>query len=83
MGHFMLPYVHRVDPPCVTCAFQYSGETFVEKFYRKSATYRARKKNAELHSLRCDVELKLAVARKFLNEDRLYFPHNIDFRYTI
>ena len=37
-------------------------------------------KNAELHSMRCDMKLKLWVAEKFLDEEKLYFPHNIDFR---
>lgn len=49
-----------------------------------SASYynaqRARKKNNELHSLRCDMEYKLAIAREFSHEDRFYFPHNVDFR---
>ncbi|KAF8463534.1 hypothetical protein BDZ91DRAFT_764650 [Kalaharituber pfeilii] len=31
------------------------------------------------HSLRCDVNFKLEIARAFLKE-KLYFPHNIDFR---
>jgi DNA-directed RNA polymerase, mitochondrial len=37
-------------------------------------------KNAELHSMRCDLKLKLWVAKKFLGEERIYFPHNLDFR---
>nr|CCW03244.1 DNA-dependent RNA polymerase [Physcomitrium patens] len=36
--------------------------------------------NYERYSLRCDVELKLAVARKLVNEDAFYLPHNLDFR---
>jgi len=56
-------------------------ETPVEELYRLSDVYKANKKNAELHSLRCDTELKLNVARRFLDEDRIYFPHNMDFRY--
>lgn len=31
------------------------------------------------HSLRCDVNFKLEIARAFLKE-KLYFPHNVDFR---
>eukprot|EP00210_Caulerpa_lentillifera_P000641 g619.t1 len=58
----------------------FDDETELETSHRRSETYRIRKKNSELHSLRCDVELKLSVARKFLNEERIYFPHNIDFR---
>lgn len=41
---------------------------------------KARKKNNELHSLRCDLEYKLAIAREFSREERFYFPHNVDFR---
>ncbi|KAK6252007.1 hypothetical protein QUC31_013727 [Theobroma cacao] len=40
----------------------------------------ANKQNNERHSLRCDVELKLAVARKMRDEDGFYYPHNLDFR---
>lgn len=41
---------------------------------------RARKKNYEVYSMRCDMEYKLAIAREFANEERFYFPHNVDFR---
>ncbi|KAM9991663.1 hypothetical protein ACTFIZ_005090 [Dictyostelium cf. discoideum] len=40
---------------------------------------RVKNLNFNLHSLRCDTNYKLEVARKFL-EHTLYFPHNIDFR---
>ncbi|CAL0308037.1 unnamed protein product [Lupinus luteus] len=40
----------------------------------------ARKENNERHSQRCDVELKLAVARKMKDEEGFYYPHNLDFR---
>lgn len=36
--------------------------------------------NRELHSQRCDIELKLSVARQMKNEECFYYPHNIDFR---
>ncbi|XVF43309.1 hypothetical protein PTKIN_Ptkin02bG0030000 [Pterospermum kingtungense] len=39
-----------------------------------------KKENNERHSQRCDVELKLAVARKMKDEDGFYYPHNLDFR---
>ncbi|PNY08812.1 DNA-directed RNA polymerase 1B mitochondrial-like [Trifolium pratense] len=39
-----------------------------------------KKKNNERHSQRCDIELKLAVARKMKEEECFYFPHNLDFR---
>ncbi|WCJ30146.1 DNA-directed RNA polymerase 3 chloroplastic [Euphorbia peplus] len=41
---------------------------------------KARKTNRERHSQRCDVELKLSVARKLKEEDGFYYPHNLDFR---
>ncbi|XP_076909851.1 DNA-directed RNA polymerase 1B, mitochondrial-like [Bidens hawaiensis] len=40
----------------------------------------AKKENRERHSQRCDIELKLAVARKMKNEEGFYYPHNLDFR---
>ncbi|KAG6516375.1 DNA-directed RNA polymerase 2, chloroplastic/mitochondrial-like [Zingiber officinale] len=39
-----------------------------------------KKENSERHSQRCDVELKLAVARKMKDEEGFYYPHNLDFR---
>ncbi|XP_022776678.1 DNA-directed RNA polymerase 1B, mitochondrial-like [Durio zibethinus] len=39
-----------------------------------------KKENNERHSQRCDVELKLAVARQMKYEDGFYYPHNLDFR---
>ncbi|KAM7472905.1 hypothetical protein LguiA_011088 [Lonicera macranthoides] len=41
---------------------------------------KANKINQERHSLRCDTELKLSVARKMRDEEGFYYPHNIDFR---
>ena len=35
--------------------------------------------NRDLHSLRCDLQYKLQVAREF-KDKKMYFPHNIDFR---
>jgi len=40
---------------------------------------RVNQNNGELHSLRCDLAIKLKIADKF-KSDTLYFPHNIDFR---
>ncbi|KAH1053177.1 hypothetical protein GLYMA_08G263000v4 [Glycine max] len=39
-----------------------------------------KKENNERHSQRCDIELKLAVARKMKDEEGFYYPHNLDFR---
>lgn len=41
---------------------------------------KAKKVNQELHSQRCDIELKLSVARKMKDEEGFYYPHNLDFR---
>ncbi|CAA7053608.1 unnamed protein product [Microthlaspi erraticum] len=40
----------------------------------------AKKENGERHSQRCDIELKLEVARKMKDEEGFYYPHNVDFR---
>ncbi|XP_057436210.1 DNA-directed RNA polymerase 2, chloroplastic/mitochondrial [Lotus japonicus] len=39
-----------------------------------------KKENRERYSQRCDIELKLAVARKMKDEEAFYYPHNVDFR---
>lgn len=39
-----------------------------------------KKANSERHSQRCDIELKLAVARQMREEDGFFYPHNLDFR---
>ncbi|KAJ0744625.1 putative DNA-directed RNA polymerase [Helianthus annuus] len=41
---------------------------------------KAKKLNQELHSQRCDIELKLSVARRMKDEEGFYYPHNLDFR---
>nr|XP_043616194.1 DNA-directed RNA polymerase 2, chloroplastic/mitochondrial-like [Erigeron canadensis] len=41
---------------------------------------RVKKENQERNSLRCDVELKLTVARKMKDEAGFFYPHNLDFR---
>lgn len=57
--------------------FSYPKSEVKNRLYLAS---RAKKRNNELHSLRCDMEYKLAIAREFANEERFYFPHNVDFR---
>ncbi|KAJ4748047.1 DNA-directed RNA polymerase [Rhynchospora pubera] len=46
----------------------------------KWANRKAKKANSEMHSLRCDTELILSVARKMCHEEAFYYPHNLDFR---
>ncbi|CAN1244350.1 DNA-directed RNA polymerase 2B, chloroplastic/mitochondrial [Linum perenne] len=53
-------------------------ETLLKKW--KWKVRNAKKENRERHSLRCDTELKLSVARKMKEEDGFYYPHNVDFR---
>lgn len=49
-----------------------------ERLFREMQR-RVKMKNAELHSLRCDLQLKYWVAEKFA-DDKMYFPCNMDFR---
>ena len=42
-------------------------------------TRRANHVNQDLHSLRCDIKLKLGIAQQF-RDDVIYFPFNVDFR---
>jgi len=53
----------------------------IDQFKRMYEDHKSRiqKKNSELHSLRCDINIKLSIAEQFLH-DRIYFPHNLDFR---
>ncbi|OIV97230.1 hypothetical protein TanjilG_27213 [Lupinus angustifolius] len=46
----------------------------------KCSVRKAKKINRERHSQRCDIELKLSVARKMKDEECFYYPHNLDFR---
>ncbi|XP_002978135.2 DNA-directed RNA polymerase 1B, mitochondrial isoform X2 [Selaginella moellendorffii] len=42
--------------------------------------YKGKRTNSERNSQRCDLELKLAVARSLKDEECFYYPHNLDFR---
>ena len=53
-------------------------QIFDEKQYKK-ACKRVTMNNANLHSLRCDLQIKLKIAKMF-EDDRIYFPYSIDFR---
>ncbi|GLU10284.1 hypothetical protein SLE2022_271030 [Rubroshorea leprosula] len=46
----------------------------------KWSVRKANKINRERHSLRCDIEFKLSVAKKLEDEEGFYYPHNLDFR---
>jgi DNA-directed RNA polymerase len=51
---------------------------FDERMYA-DVVRRIKKKNSELHSLRCDIKIKLDIARQFRGQT-MYYPHNLDFR---
>lgn len=51
----------------------------VDRVLYNQMTKRVLKRNAELHSLRCDMHIKLSIAQQFMN-DVIFFPHNMDFR---
>ncbi|TYK00602.1 DNA-directed RNA polymerase 2B [Cucumis melo var. makuwa] len=53
-------------------------ETLIKKW--KWEIRSVKKENMERHSQRCDIELKLAVARNMKDEEGFYYPHNVDFR---
>eukprot|EP00752_Nemacystus_decipiens_P002243 g2126.t1 len=40
---------------------------------------RIKQKNAEMHSLRCDMQIKVDIAQEF-RDHVIYFPYNMDFR---
>jgi DNA-directed RNA polymerase len=45
-----------------------------------NAKVRVKRENRELHSQRCDFLIKLKVAQEMRDEEKIFFPHNIDFR---
>ncbi|KAL3693501.1 hypothetical protein R1sor_007152 [Riccia sorocarpa] len=55
-----------------------ADEAEIRSWRREAA--KAKRINSERHSLRCDTELKLTVARKLREEEQFYYPHNLDFR---
>ena len=52
---------------------KYKKSKFLEQVKRINRT------NSNLHSLRCDFQLKIGIAEDF-REDRIYFPQQVDFR---
>lgn len=51
---------------------------FHETLYNKMCL-KTKKKNSELHSLRCNTKLQLDIAEKFKGQ-KIFFPYNLDFR---
>lgn len=50
-----------------------------DEIYYRDMCKRVQKKNYEIYSIRCDLQIKLSIAEKFL-KDTIYFPHQMDFR---
>lgn len=50
-----------------------------KKWEYKQLVKRIRKRNSELYSLRCDTNIKLAIADQFIGKE-FFFPYNLDFR---
>ncbi|CAK9316793.1 unnamed protein product [Citrullus colocynthis] len=69
-----------VDHEDVPLPEEPNGEDEAEIRKWKWKVKAVKKENSERHSQRCDIELKLAVARKMKGEDGFYYPHNLDFR---
>ncbi|KAK4484026.1 hypothetical protein RD792_011240 [Penstemon davidsonii] len=76
-GGRLADLVDRDDVPLPEEPFE-QDETEMKKWKWKVKA--AKKVNSERHSQRCDIELKLAVARKMKDEEGFYYPHNLDFR---
>ena len=49
-------------------------------FKEKTTLLKESQYNRELHSLRCDFQLKLQIAKDFKLCESIYFPHNMDYR---
>lgn len=49
-------------------------------FREKLNLLRESQENRELHSLRCDFQLKMQIARDFAKCSEIFYPHNIDYR---
>ncbi|XP_010273707.1 PREDICTED: DNA-directed RNA polymerase 3, chloroplastic isoform X2 [Nelumbo nucifera] len=56
------------------------SEDLIEMQKWKWNMRKTKKINRERHAQRCDIELKLSVARKIKDEEGFYYPHNLDFR---
>ncbi|CAD7701230.1 unnamed protein product [Ostreobium quekettii] len=76
----LLPPQYRLLAADGALHARYAYESRAETYNRKLAVKRIRKRNRELHSMRCDLNLKLSVAKEFQDEEAIYFPHSIDFR---
>ncbi|KAK9808067.1 hypothetical protein WJX73_001423 [Symbiochloris irregularis] len=74
------PRFRTISSPGQLLLTMTSAESSNERWYRRYRTQQARKVEREQHSLRCDLEIKLNVARQVKDEECIYYPHNCDFR---
>ena len=72
-----MPSQTNVAMPAVPLSGSHTGPT--SRRQQQKVYSAAVRHNRNLHSLRCDVNLKLSVARQF-NRRTIYFPFNLDFR---
>lgn len=65
----------RFNPKAITKTMLKSSD-----FKNKIILLKESQHNRELHSLRCDFNLKLQIASDFKKINALHFPHNMDYR---
>ena len=75
-GEGDLPLIHPFPIP----EFDNTVKDRKERRAMAKARKQALKRNAESHSLRCDHQLKMEIARSLRKEEEIYFPYNLDFR---
>ncbi|KAF9615594.1 hypothetical protein IFM89_024683 [Coptis chinensis] len=79
LAHFFL--VPCAYPPSTVCVPEKPlSDDGTEMQRWKWSMKKVNKCNRERHAQRCDIELKLSVARKMKDEEGFYYPHNLDFR---
>ncbi len=72
-----LPVQERKElPVCENDEFLTPEE---KRAYRWSVR-QIKRRNANNHSIYCDLNIKLAIAEEFRKKDEIFFPHSLDFR---
>jgi len=79
-GNFAVPTREETEAMENASSLLARGERVFNAITYNRMCQQVTQKNAELHSMRCDLRLKLWVAKKYLDEENIYFPHNLDFR---
>ena len=75
-----LPYAPLMDMPEAVSKEQWDAMTYEERGAHKAARERVHSHNARTESRRTAVQRTLEVAEEFKTEDRIYFPHSLDWR---